>query len=207
VATTGETATQSRMEQSVEIGGALLQPFQGGSDANALIDASYLWASGSRPWLLGVGFRSSQQAACAACAGWLPRTNSAPWAARVWWPPLSEGSSPGDSGEAAALVLAIQEFVVSGGGGRGRRRQSAASPGRTGSRGRVGQRGCWRSGAGATSRRVELPQSSADAALWLRWADCWSSSLYEGGLLVKPCVRPLTPWVPSCRVSAVLSSA
>ena len=33
-------------------------------------------------------------------------------------------------------------------GGRGRRRHSAASPGRTGGRGRVGRRGCWRSKTG-----------------------------------------------------------
>ena len=43
--------------------------FQGSSDARATIDASYLWASGSRRCLLGVGFRSSQQAARAAWAG------------------------------------------------------------------------------------------------------------------------------------------
>jgi hypothetical protein len=29
---------------------------------------------------------------------------------RFWWPPLSEGSSPGDASEAAALVLAMQEL-------------------------------------------------------------------------------------------------
>ena len=37
-------------------------------------------------------------------------------AARIWWPPLSEGSSPGDVSEAAALVLVVQEFVANGGG-------------------------------------------------------------------------------------------
>jgi hypothetical protein len=41
---------------------------QGSSDARAIIDASYLWASDSRRCLLGVGFRSSQQAAWAGLA-------------------------------------------------------------------------------------------------------------------------------------------
>ena len=50
-------------------------------------------------------------------------------------------SSPGDAGETAALVVAIQELVANGGGGQKvRRRQSAGSPGRAGSRGRVGRR-------------------------------------------------------------------
>jgi hypothetical protein len=65
--------------------------------------------------------------------------------------PLSEGSSPGDASEAAPLVRSIQEFVASGGGRpSGRRRRSAVSPGRTGSRGRVGGRGWWRSVAAAS---------------------------------------------------------
>jgi len=43
-------------------------------------------------------------------------------------------------------VLPTQEFVANGGGRpSGRRGQSAASPARTGSRGRVGRRGSWRS--------------------------------------------------------------
>jgi hypothetical protein len=55
----------------------------------------------------------------------------------------------GGGGEAAALVLATQEFVANGGRRPScRRRRSAASPGRTGSRGRVGRRGCWRSAPG-----------------------------------------------------------
>jgi hypothetical protein len=41
-------------------------------------------------------------------------------AALIWWPPLSEGSCPGDVGEAAALVLAIQKFVANGVGDRQR---------------------------------------------------------------------------------------
>jgi hypothetical protein len=53
-------------------------------------------------------------------------------------------------GEAAALVVATREFVANGGRRPSRRRRrSAASPGRTGSRGRVGQRGWWRSEAPA----------------------------------------------------------
>ena len=48
-------------------------------------------------------------------------------------------------------MLAIQEFVASGGGWpSGRRREGAVSPGRTGSRGRVGRRGWWRSVATAS---------------------------------------------------------
>jgi hypothetical protein len=61
---------------------------------------------------------------------------------------LSGGSSPGRPGEAAALVLAIQEFVASGGGRPSLRRgRSAASPGRTGSRGGAGRRSGSRSRA------------------------------------------------------------
>src|SRR5664279_1190727 len=53
---------------------------------------------------------------------------------------------PDGAGAAAALVLATQEFVANGRGRPSdRRRRSAAWPGRTGSRGRVGRRGCWRS--------------------------------------------------------------
>jgi hypothetical protein len=43
------------------------------------------------------------------------------------WLVVSEVSSPGDAGGAAALVLAIQEFVANG-RRSGRQRQSAASP-------------------------------------------------------------------------------
>ncbi len=66
----------------------------------------------------------------------------------VSWLPVSEVSSPGGDGEAAALVLATQEFVANTGG---RPLRPAALEcciaGRTGSLGRVGQRGCWRSEA------------------------------------------------------------
>src|SRR2546423_3006550 len=49
-------------------------------------------------------------------------------------------------------MLATREFVANGGGRPlGRRRQSAASPGRTGSRGRVGRRGWWRSEPAASA--------------------------------------------------------
>jgi hypothetical protein len=57
---------------------------------------------------------------------------------------LSEGSCPGDAGEAAALVLDIQSSWLTVEGDR-QRRPSAASPGRTGSRGCAGRRGWWRS--------------------------------------------------------------
>jgi hypothetical protein len=78
--------------------------------------------------------------------------------ARVWWPPLSVVSSPGGTGEAAALVLATQEFVANGGGRSSlRRRRSAESPGRTGSRGRDGRCGWSRSIA-------ELAEPSVHAA-------------------------------------------
>jgi hypothetical protein len=44
------------------------------------------------------------------------------------------------------LLCLLQEFVANGGGRpSGRRRRSAASPGRTGSRGCAGRRGWWRS--------------------------------------------------------------
>ncbi|MGZ6576703.1 MAG: hypothetical protein ACXVHJ_37715, partial [Solirubrobacteraceae bacterium] len=46
-------------------------------------------------------------------------------------------SSPPDAGEAAALVLAAQEFVANG-GRPWSAQQCAASSGRTGSRGNVG---------------------------------------------------------------------
>jgi hypothetical protein len=67
---------------------------------------------------------------------------------------LSGGSSPSGAREAAALVLATREFVANGGGRPSRRRRrSVASPGRTGSRGRVGRRGWWRSVAVVSRRR------------------------------------------------------
>ncbi len=69
-------------------------------------------------------------------------------ASAIAWPRLSEVSSPGGDGEAVALVLATQEFVANTGG---RPLRPAALEcclaGRTGSLGRVGQRGCWRSEA------------------------------------------------------------
>ena len=60
------------------------------------------------------------------------------------WLGLSEGSCPGDAGETAALVLAVQEFVANGGGRPSRRRRrSAASRERTSSRGCAGRCGWW----------------------------------------------------------------
>jgi hypothetical protein len=59
-------------------------------------------------------------------------------------------------GEAAALVLATQEFVANGGGRPpGRRRQSAASPGRTRSRG--APRSCFYSRSDAAARPAFEP--------------------------------------------------
>jgi hypothetical protein len=56
---------------------------------------------------------------------------------------LSESGSATPAGAAAALVLAIQEFVANGGGRPSRRRRrSAASRGRMSSRGCAGRRGC-----------------------------------------------------------------
>jgi hypothetical protein len=76
---------------------------------------------------------------------------------------LSEGSCPGDAGEAAALVLPIQEFVANGGGRPSRRRRgSAASPGRTGSRGRVGRRGWWRSNSTAMRSAWSTPAPAGE---------------------------------------------
>ena len=83
--------------------------FQGCSDAGATVDASYRGASGSRRCLLGVGFRSSQQAACAAWAVWLPRTNSASSAARIWWPPLSASSRRRHCLRVAVVAAPIRE--------------------------------------------------------------------------------------------------
>jgi hypothetical protein len=84
---------------------------------------------------------------------------------------LSEVSSPGGAGEAAALVLATQEFVANGGGRSSlRRRRSAEAPGQTGSRGRDGRRGWSRSIA-------ELGEPSVHAFSF--WA--------------KACVRPAGP--------------
>src|ERR1019366_6056747 len=77
----------------------------------------------------------------------------------------------------AALVLATQEFVANGGGRPSdRRRRSAASPGRTGSRGRGSRRGCWRSKpaaredkSGLTTRLVSAElQKPRATRLWLR---------------------------------------
>ncbi len=72
---------------------------------------------------------------------------------------VSERSCPGGAAEAAALVLATQDFVANGGWRPScRRRRSAASPGRTGSRGRVGRRGWLRSEAAP----LESPTSSIE---------------------------------------------
>jgi hypothetical protein len=85
------------------------------------------------------------------------------------WPVLSEGSSPGYAGAAAALVLATQAFVANGGRRpSGRRPQSAASPGRTGSRGSDGRRDCWRSKTGSRSRSDQTSGSTGALARTLQ---------------------------------------
>ena len=75
------------------------------------------------------------------------------------------------------FVLATQEFVANGGGRPSRRRQSASSPGRMGSRGRVGRRVV---GGVPTrnSRRLvaRLPSSRVDAVVSRRRRDGSSSS-------------------------------
>jgi len=82
------------------------------------------------------------------------------------WPRYAYSSSPGCAGEeAAALVLATQEFVANSGRlPSHRRRRSAASPGRTGSRDRVARRG-----GGVPLRQRAVPRAallhSADAAV------------------------------------------
>ena len=92
--------------------------------------------------------RSGSRRAPAARPGvdrWFPPIRAMS-SSRIRWPPLSGGSSPSGAREAAALVLAAHEFVANGGRRPSRRpRQSAASPGGTGSRGRVGGRGSLRS--------------------------------------------------------------
>jgi hypothetical protein len=87
---------------------------------------------------------------------------------RWWTTVLSVHASRGHGG-AAALVLATQEFVANGGRRPScRRRRSAGSPGRTGSLGRVGQRGCWRSAAGASARLDGAAETSASRLLGSR---------------------------------------
>jgi hypothetical protein len=95
--------------------------------------------------------RVGDAAIAAGPCAWRRAGRSGLTAPRAWAPALarlvlSEVSSPDGAGAAAALVLATQEFVANGRGRPSdRRRRSAAWPGRTGSRGRVGRRGCWRS--------------------------------------------------------------
>jgi hypothetical protein len=98
--------------------------------------------------------------------------------ARRGRPLLSEGSSPGDAAEAAALVLATQEFVANSSvesalarskavyeGRPSRCHWSAASPRWTGSLGRVGQRGV------VTFQLAILAGSSRDfRVLPMRWS-------------------------------------
>jgi len=59
------------------------------------------------------------------------------------------------------LCLLFRSSWLTVTGGRGRRRHSAASPGRTGSRGRVGRRGWWRSEARASVRELGSIETSA----------------------------------------------
>jgi hypothetical protein len=74
------------------------------------------------------------------------------------WPRYAWSGSPGGAGEAAALVFAIEESVANGGRRRSRRhRRNAASPGRAGSLGRVGQRGCWRSDPAVRAPPIARP--------------------------------------------------
>ena len=90
---------------------------------------------------------------------WRPLWAGSTWLLHAW------SRSPGDAGEAAALVLATEEFVASDGRRTScRRRQSAASPGRTGSRGRVGPRGCRRSAAGVSPEAEPAAASREEAA-------------------------------------------
>ena len=66
------------------------------------------------------------------------------WASPPTWLVLSGSSCPGRASEAAALVLAVQEFVANGEERpSGRRPPGAASPRRTSSRDCAGRRGCW----------------------------------------------------------------
>ena len=63
------------------------------------------------------------------------------------------------------LCLLFRSSWLTVEGGRGRRRHSAASPGRTGSRGRVGRRGWWRSEGAASDGPVgsiEIAASSPE---------------------------------------------
>jgi hypothetical protein len=104
------------------------------------------------------------------------------------WPVLSESGSPGGAGEAAALVLATQEFVANcGGRPSDRRRRSAASPGRTGSRGRVGRHGCCvpkrkrQSARCGRTRLLDLRESGSDAVGAERCRNC-SDAVVSTGL-------------------------
>jgi hypothetical protein len=66
------------------------------------------------------------------------------------------------------LCLLLRSSWLTVDGGRGRRRQSAASPGRTGSRRCVGRRGCWRSKPavrGTASAATAFTWSSTRASL------------------------------------------
>ena len=74
------------------------------------------------------------------------------------------------------LCLLFRSSWLTVEGGRGRRRHSAASPGRTGSRGRVGGRGCWRSegrASGCGIRRPSLPLRHGGGA---GRSSCWTAS-------------------------------
>ena len=86
-------------------------------------------------------------------------------ATSLTWLLVSEVSSPGGAAEAAGLVLATQEFVANGGGRPSRRRWSGASPGRTSSLGRVGQRGV------AFQLALSPPRRQTSEFLgWMRWS-------------------------------------
>ena len=99
--------------------------------------------------------------------------------------PLRLKQQSTDASEAAALVLATQGFVADGGGRRSdRRRRSAASPGRTGSLGRLGRRGCWRSGAQVINRLRTTSRMLGAAAVGARPRQQRRRVATTGGYLV-----------------------
>ena len=113
------------------------------------------------------------------------------WAPASPCVPLSECSTPDGAGEAAARVLATRESVANGGGWpRGRRRHGAASPGRTGSRGRVGRLGWWRSearaGAGLNRRSVASAPQQSDSTSWGRAGQLGLVRREQPALVVDP---------------------
>ena len=101
------------------------------------------------------------------CVGCRERASVAP-------PRLIQQST--DASEADAPVLASQEFVANGGGRPWSARNGAASPGRTGSRGRIGRRGWGHSTGAAPSRTRWSSRFSGGAAVSCRRRQGWLSS-------------------------------